>query len=305
MQLSEPEYIERTAQMPISCRIVSIENSSPHWHHEYELFFVLQGSVSIHGAEGEWRLFSGDIVLFNAREIHAINQPEADNLCLVMQFGAEIFSDVYAQTSFHFELNTCIDKDISDDVWNAFRCSLAKIGLLLYEKPNGYQFFIKGRLFDFVGMMFKNLRYQVSEKVPRLSDLKLKDFDLIKSYVSRHFAEEISPEQICHDLGLSRAKLYRILREAGAESYKPLVDFYRVECAKELLRNTESSIQYIAQASGFESDSSFYRVFKELTATTPGRYRDIPRNAYVPTGVQGYAAFSMPKALDVLRGYCC
>jgi AraC-like DNA-binding protein len=302
MQTYELEYIERTAQMPLTCRIVSIENSSPHWHYEYEAFFVLRGSVTVHCEGNEWRLGAGDIFLFNACEIHSITQPEPENLCLVMQFSLDVFTDVH-NSSFKFELNTRSPAGMPAAAGEAFRRDLAQIGLLMREQPNGYQFFIRSRLYNFAGSMFKYLNYHVGAAARQPEGDSLKDFDSIKRYIRERFAEEVSIEQICRGLAMSRAKLYRVLKEAGTESYKSLVNYYRVEHAKELLRNTDSSIQYIASVSGFESDSSFYRVFKELTSVSPSLYRERPQAGDVPAGVQGYVSYSVPQALDVLREY--
>ena len=49
------------AEGEFDCRVVSIENSSPHWHHEYESFFVLRGGVTVHCEDSEWRLEAGNI----------------------------------------------------------------------------------------------------------------------------------------------------------------------------------------------------------------------------------------------------
>lgn len=303
VQASELEYIEHTAQIPLKCSIVSIENSSPHWHHEYEFFFVLRGSVSVHYEKEAWRLNSGDIFLFNSCEIHSINQPEPNNLCLVLQFGPDIFADIY-RSSFRFELNTCSPAGIPGEAYGIFRHDLAQIGLLMYEQPNGHQFFIKSCLYHLAGAMFKYLQYKVDKPAPKPPDIKLKDFDAIKQYIKKRFAININVEKMCLDLAMSRAKLYRLLKEAGTDSYKSLVNYYRVEYAKGLLRNTHSSVQYIATASGFESDSSFYRVFKELTSVSPNQYRESPQINHVPMGVQGYASYSMPQAIAALRKHC-
>ena len=303
MDTSELEYIECTAQVPLVCRVVSIENSSPHWHHEYEVFFVLRGAVTIHNEDGAWRLEAGGIILLNACEIHAINQPEKDNLCLVLQFNPAVFADIYP-SSFTFELNTRSTEDIPDAALEIFRYDLAQIGLLMYERPNGYQFFIRSRLFDLIGALFKYLRYQVAAAIWQPDDRKLKDFDAVKIYIKQRFTEDINMEEMCRDLAMSRAKLYRILKDAGTESYKSLVNYYRVEHAKDLLRGTNLAIQYISTASGFESDSSFYRIFKELTSVSPNQYRVRPHLADAPVGVQGYSGYSMPQALKLLRLYC-
>jgi len=299
MGQSELEYVKRTAQTPLTCRIVSMENSSPHWHYEYEAFFVLRGGVTVHCETFAQQLGAGDIYLFNPCEIHSINQPEPGNLCLILQFNSDVYSDIY-KTRFRFELNTC--KNISFEAINVFRFTMAQIGLLLHEKPNGYLFYIKGRLFDFIGAMFKYLRYQVGHEAEQPTGLE--DFDKIKTYIKQRFAEDINQTQICRDLGLSRATLHRLLKKAGASSYKSLVKYYRIEHAKSMLRTTTVSIPYIASKSGFDSESSFYRVFKELTAVSPNQYRENPQHKPTSIGIQGYSGYSESEAIALLRKIC-
>ncbi|MDR3336280.1 MAG: helix-turn-helix domain-containing protein [Treponema sp.] len=78
---------------------------------------------------------------------------------------------------------------------------------------------------------------------------------------------------------------------------------YRVEYAKNLLSNSALTIPYIAAESGFESDSSFYRVFKEVTGLAPNQYRTDPGEKIVPLGIQGYAPFRISEAVQLLRNY--
>jgi len=295
----ELEYVKRTAQTPLTCRIVSMENSSPHWHYEYEAFLVLRGSVSVHCEADTQRLSDGDIYLFNPSEIHSINQPEPNNLCLVLQFHPNIYSDIY-DTKFRFELNTC--KSMPLESIDIFRQIMAQIGILLHEKPNGYPFYVRARLFDFIGAMFKYLKYHVQQGWEQPIDIE--DFDKIKRYIKQRFAEDISQTQMCRDLGLSRATLHRQLKKAGASSYKVLINYYRIEHAKSMLRTTTTAIPYIASESGFASESSFYRVFKELTSVSPNQYRESPQTKPSSLGIQGYSSFSESEAISLLREMC-
>lgn len=299
MKSSELEYVELMEKIPIRCRIISLENSSPHWHPEYEVFFVLRGGVTISCEESNLRLEAGDIFLFNSREIHSIILPDERNLCLVLQISPQVFSGIY-KTSFRFSLNT--KANLPDNIIQRFRSDLARIGLLIHEKPDGYQFFIKSFLFSFIGNLFNHLRYTVDTCEQNENSYKhLEDFDMIKQYIKQHFMEDVSIEQICHDLALSRAKFYRILK--GIDSYKNLINYYRVENAKNLLRNTETSISYISYNSGFESNSSFYRIFKETTGLSPGKYRDHPLQKTVPIGIQGYMDYTVSDAITILKKY--
>lgn len=60
------------------------------------------------------------------------------------------------------------------------------------------------------------------------------------------------------------------------KSFPELVNSYRIEEAKEMLKSSEMqhlSIESIAYESGFNSISSFYASFKKICGTTPAEYR--------------------------------
>ncbi|MDR1929117.1 MAG: AraC family transcriptional regulator, partial [Treponema sp.] len=265
MHDTEIEYIEHIAELPMKCMVVSLENSGPHWHYEYEVFFVLRGGTNINAEAGRWTLAKDDMFLFNSREIHSFSDPAKDNLCLILQFAPQILTDHY-QKPLWFSLNTKGDMPPPPEGARKLRNILAGMALLLYEKPDGYPFLIKSGLYRFIGTLFSYIRYRVGDEgAVIISDTELKEFDKYKQYIKAHFKEDINIEKLCKELGMSKSKLYRIIKSTGADTYKVLINFYRIEYAKNMLRNTNTAIPYISAESGFESESSFYRIFKEQT----------------------------------------
>jgi AraC-like DNA-binding protein len=181
---------------------------------------------------------------------------------------------------------------------------LAEMGLLLYEKPDGYQFAIKSCLYRFISFLFSNTRYIIS-KQDEINTINkhLEDFDKIQRYIKDHFMEEMIIDQLCADVAMSRAKVFRVLKTSGSASIKDIQKFYRIEYAKNLLAGSDLSIPRIAVESGFESDSSFYRVFKELTGRPPNQYRTSPGEKTAPPGIQGYASYKPAEAVKILKEY--
>jgi AraC-like DNA-binding protein len=76
-------------------------------------------------------------------------------------------------------------------------------------------------------------------------------------------------------LGTNRSYLSRVINDEMNTNFCELINDYRVKHAKALLENSDDdiSMEDIASMSGFNGISSFYRVFKEKTGLTPGKYR--------------------------------
>ena len=47
----------------------------------------------------------------------------------------------------------------------------------------------------------------------------------------------------------------------------------RIERAKQMLRETDASVEKIAQLIGFSAAGSFYQTFRSRVGVTPARYR--------------------------------
>ena len=47
----------------------------------------------------------------------------------------------------------------------------------------------------------------------------------------------------------------------------------RIEYAQKLLKESDMTVNKVAEASGYANTSSFIRAFKKLTGNTPGEYR--------------------------------
>ncbi len=80
-------------------------------------------------------------------------------------------------------------------------------------------------------------------------------------------------EVVAKRLGLTERTLQRHLQRFNS-SYQQILDDVRQEQAKELLCQTELSIQDIAEKLGFSEPRSFHRSFKNWLGITPGEYRE-------------------------------
>lgn len=79
-------------------------------------------------------------------------------------------------------------------------------------------------------------------------------------------------EQLAFKMGFTPSSLRRRL-STGNTSYQTLVDQVRKEQAEKLLKNRNTSVEYIALQLGFADASNFRRAFKRWTGETPSDYR--------------------------------
>ncbi|MFV0471437.1 MAG: helix-turn-helix domain-containing protein [Paludibacteraceae bacterium] len=87
---------------------------------------------------------------------------------------------------------------------------------------------------------------------------------------------ELRITDVAFILGTNRTYVSRAINEETHSNFCEWVNEFRVKYAKKILADTETGdlpLSRIAEMSGFSSESSFYRVFKEKENISPGNYR--------------------------------
>ena len=93
------------------------------------------------------------------------------------------------------------------------------------------------------------------------------------SYINEHYNEDINLETVANIVHLNPSYFSSIFKKEVGVSFSNYLNKIRKEQSKLLLKNTDSSIVEIALEVGFEDQSYFSKVFKNLTKMTPKQYR--------------------------------
>lgn len=97
----------------------------------------------------------------------------------------------------------------------------------------------------------------------------------VMKYIEEHYAEEISLDMMADKLNITRGYLSTYFKEKSGINFVDYVMIYRMDKAKEILSRTDLKIQEVAQLVGYSNVSTFIRVFKKQTGTTPGDYKKL------------------------------
>lgn len=95
----------------------------------------------------------------------------------------------------------------------------------------------------------------------------------ILQYVILHLEEEISLDTIALYANMNRSYFSRYFKSKTGENFVDFVARIRVEKAKELLRETDYTIDEISLRVGHVNKAYFTKVFKKVTGLNPGEFR--------------------------------
>ncbi len=92
-------------------------------------------------------------------------------------------------------------------------------------------------------------------------------------YIEKYYRIPISADHLSLEVNLSKEKLQAgIYLKTGLTLHLHVLKV-RIEKAKELLRDTDHPVKFIAAATGFKRASHFIDTFKRFYAQTPNQYR--------------------------------
>ncbi len=103
-------------------------------------------------------------------------------------------------------------------------------------------------------------------------------FAFICEYINEHCTENISLDEIAQLAGFSKFHFSRLFKSYTNVSYYRYVNQKRIVLAESLLIDPELSVTEVALRSGYDSLSSFIRMFKIIKGVTPTEFK----NMYAP-----------------------
>ncbi len=119
--------------------------------------------------------------------------------------------------------------------------------------------------------LFSSLLYEQEKNFVVLNNADYAD--KAKYYIETRYSEAIQISDIASYLNLNSHYMTAIFKKKFNMTPKKYLTNIRIEKAKIYLKDTEHSLQAIANAIGFENSFSFSRLFKSITGMSPASYR--------------------------------
>jgi AraC-type DNA-binding domain-containing proteins len=97
-------------------------------------------------------------------------------------------------------------------------------------------------------------------------------------YIEQHYSQKIASKDVCQYMFMSASTLNRFLRNETGRSLISLLHHIRIQHAVELLQTTTDSVINIGYSVGFETQKSFFTIFKRITGMSPKEFRNRNHN---------------------------
>jgi len=251
-----------------------------HWHPYGEIVLVGPGKTNVFMVnQRTYELVEGDFLLIWPMEMHGIIDADRER-SLIIQFSNAFMNSLFdLQRIMHFYRNLhvlCINahpqlvagltaivnrmKEIylAADPDRELRCCILLMEFMLTLDEHRDEFMPEIRSGD---------PYSYTDTVMRR-------LVMVTDYIKNNLtADDLSQAAMARMAGISKDYFSRIFRSVTGMNYSKWLNMIRMERASELLTHRDMTLTEIAMSAGFQSISSFNRVFRAEKGMSPGEYR--------------------------------
>ena len=236
-----------------------------HIHQCSELIYVTRGSLEATVGNTKRIISKGEIAVVSPFQVHTFDTPSSVDLWVCV-FSNELLEDIMPKQEIYKGRENFV-----------FTPSEHLAEFLAHKLPDSKEEMIS---FDYTEL--RRIKTVLScifeEYVAAVPELSREDQNSIISdillYLDKNHSEDITITSVAQSLGYTSRHISRILSTLKIYNFRNLLNSFRIEHAKRLLRKTNLKMIDVSLESGFSNERSFYRVFQSIEGTTPKEYKN-------------------------------
>ncbi|CAG7652315.1 helix-turn-helix domain-containing protein [Paenibacillus allorhizosphaerae] len=120
---------------------------------------------------------------------------------------------------------------------------------------------------------FERFLSSAAQSIKAKRDEKDPVVDFFAVFLEEHYSEDLSLDAVADRMNMSSSYLSVYIKEKTGTNFSDHLNNVRIRKAKELLLQSDRSVQEIGERIGYRNVTSFIRMFKKITGLTPGDYR--------------------------------
>lgn len=261
-----------------------------HWHYEFQLTYVVRGTISVFFNQQTIDLHKGQGIYINPEVLHMIrDRYDSDAMFisldvspkLLTSFPNSVFERSYVKPVF---CSSAADAVILDPgvFWQKKILDEAMCIEQDYKSRSfGWELAVSSSLYAIWKELVCHLHESLAEHdAPAADGARMRRNQRIKeilSYIREHFTEKITLDEIAKHLHLSTNECCRFFKKNMNCTLFEYITEYRLSKSMELLEHTDLPVSQIAYESGFGSSSYFIEKFRKNVGMTPAAFRKAGR----------------------------
>lgn len=280
-----------TAELPIALHKLTYPEGTDnifylHWHREFEILFITEGSVLFTIEHKDYLLNAGDFAFVNSNLYHSAKAATKEKCSffaidfsyqllqenLYTRFGKKYILPILNGNLGFCEIIRKSETDISSDSWQSqIMKHLLEINNFPEHGLAPYELLIKSHIFGIWDLYYKHAAIKSA-----LNDTDLFNMERLKpvlKFIHENYSSEITLTELAGLIPMSDGQFCRVFKQTMKVTPVQYIMRYRILQSCHLLLDTDKNIGEIANLSGFNNISYYNRLFLQYIGCTPKHYR--------------------------------
>lgn len=269
------------------CEYHYVDSSHPrysmpfHWHKEWEMIHVIEGSFDVHADERMYSAKRGDMLLIQDSMLHGGIPKNCIYECLLFDlhgfyrnfdilkkylrpiYRRQILPEIYYPAGKNPEIDHAVSL-----LTDACRNTPAEETV-----QNPLELIVFGGISQLFAAILQQHLYTLNQGISPDTAHKIDLLKNVLEYIELHYSQTITLNDLAHTAGMNPKYFCRYFRSIIHQTPIEYVNMYRIEKASRMLLDTDLSVTTIGIECGFNDTSHFIRVFRKYKGMTPGQYQ--------------------------------
>lgn len=270
---NEYEIVEHSTMNGFNVFLVNLQYRTPHLHADYEICYVLEGTVTVISQNHEISISKNDFFMLNPCQVHEL-KTNNHALILAIQISSNFCKDYFPQIK-DMEFDVCSSSEyISQSINNLLLATAVELAHHYFNKKTGFEFRCMGLLnllFYHIIQSFPYKLHSPSEQSNLAS--RNKRIQRISNYINENFDNKLLLSNLSAKENLTVSYLSHFFKEHFHMSFQNYLMTIRCEKARQLLLLTDHNLLDISMESGFSDIKYLNKAFLTQYGCKPKQYR--------------------------------
>lgn len=248
-----------------------------HFHPEHEIVYVQKGNGSLFLADVEEDFTSGELFFIRGSIPHLFEDAAVHtgkkqlSKVTVIQYNKSLFEGMYQLPEFNgvSRLETMIGYGVKLRA----STSMARLVNAMEQQDGLLQF---NTLISLLHEIIHDKNHQYLGTIGTVSStnhIAYLRLQKMHSFLSGYFYKNITVEEVAVLLHLTKTGFCRFLKRETGKTFSEHLNYYRIQHACALLRQSSDSVMQICYGCGFNNAAYFFRQFRKQKGVAPLEYR--------------------------------
>ncbi|MEC5145723.1 AraC family transcriptional regulator [Chitinophaga sp. 212800010-3] len=250
-----------------------------HFHPEYELTLILNGTGKRYVGNHAGDYTSGDMVLLGPNLPHCwktdISAAEEMSRAIVVHFKDDCMGkDFFYRPELHL-IATLLKKSAYGLHFTGGIADITQSLVAIHQEVVAFQRMVM--LLELLQKMATSSQYLLLDEQSAYLSMASGEKERLSNvigYIVDNFQHKISLDMAAQTANMTPNAFCRYFKKVNRKTFMEAVNDYRIDYAKKQLLSTSKSITEIGFESGFNDISNFHRAFKQRLKTSPFSYRN-------------------------------